>query len=342
VRTIQVPLKVFMKHVVVALALGVCISACGGKSSPTPTTPSSTAPTRIIALSGNMAFGNVEVGTTLTATLDIRNTGDSPLTLTGLAGPNGYTADWTSGTISAGGMQTVHVMFSPTAEQAYNGTLTVSGDQTSGTNTMNISGTGTKTPGPRTTFGAGAYLVGHDIAPGRYYSDPSSDCYWERLSGLDGSLGEILSNEFLGFDAGQWIVDILASDRAFRTDSGCSTWFPAARRGLQSDITPGMWLVGSQIAPGTYRANVAADCYWERMRHFEGTLGGIIANDHIRVAGPQLVEIRAGDAGFQSDNYCGTWTRVSPLTPALHDRTLPSSSEIQSNREMHRRKNGAR
>ena len=84
-------------------------------------------------------------------------------------------------------------------------------------------------------------------------------------------------------------MDILSSDRAFKTDSGCGTWFQSSRRGLQADIAPGMWLVGSQINPGTYRANVASGCYWERMRHFQGTLSGIIANDFVSSAGQQLV-----------------------------------------------------
>ena len=83
--------------------------------------------------------------------------------------------------------------------------------------------------------------------------------------------------------------------------------------------------------------------YGERMRHFQGTLDGIIANDFVSSAGQQLVEIRTSDAGFQSDNDCGTWTRVSSLTPALHDMNRRQSFyEIESNWEMHHRKNGIR
>jgi hypothetical protein len=290
-----------------------------------------------------MAFGNIEVGATFTATLDIRNSGNSMLTVTGMTGPTGYTADWTNGTIAAGALRTVAIKFSPIAEQTYNGTLTVNGDHTSGTNTIAISGTGTRPPGPRTTFGAGQYLVGSDIASGRYYSDPADGCYWERQSGLGGTLGEILANEFVGFNAGQWVVDILGSDRAFKTDADCSTWFPTQRRGLQADITPGVWLVGSQITPGTYRANVASGCYWERKRRFDGTLGDIIANDFVSSAGQQFVEIRSSDAGFQSDDDCGTWTRVPSLTPVLHDMNRSqSASEMESNWEMHRQKWGGR
>ena len=78
------------------------------------------------------------------------------------------------------------------------------------------------------------------------------------------------------------------------------------------------------------------------MRHFQGTLSGILANDFVSSAGQQLVEIRASDAGFQSDDDCGTWTRVSSLTPSLLDMAEPSPSQIESNWEMNRRKKGVR
>jgi hypothetical protein len=110
-------------------------------------------------------------------------------TASGLTGPTGYTSDRTSCTISAAASQTVTVRFSPTAEQTYNGTLTVAGDQTSGTNTFAISGTGIRPRGSQTTFGAGQYLIGSRIASGRYYIDPLSGCYWERHSGLGGTVG---------------------------------------------------------------------------------------------------------------------------------------------------------
>jgi hypothetical protein len=128
-------------------------AACGGSSATTPSAPSAPAPpaatTRVIALSGNLAFGNVPVGSSLEAPLTIRNTGTGPLTVNGMTGPGGYTASWTSGTVPAGGSQVSTIRFSPAAAQSYNGTLTVNGDQTSGTNMLSVSGTGT-TPTPST------------------------------------------------------------------------------------------------------------------------------------------------------------------------------------------------
>jgi hypothetical protein len=234
----------------------------------------------------------------------------------------------------------VTINFAPTAEQTYNGTLTINGDQTSGTNTIAISGTGTRPPGPRTSFGDGQYLVGSDIVAGRYYSAPSSACYWERESGLGGTLGEVIANNFQGFNAAQWIVDIAASDKAFKTQSGCGTWTMVTRASPASGtITPGMWLT-SQFGAGTYRAAAQSGCYWERLRDFGGTFSGIIANNFVSSAGSQLLTISAGDAGFDTNDTCGTWTRVSSLISVPND--LQSPLEIETKWETHRRKNGVK
>ncbi len=134
-----------MRHFVfstgVVLFLFVGLVACGGSSSG-PTSPSSTqAGTRIIGLNGNLGFGDMLVGNSKTSPLTITNMGTSMLTVTGLTGPSGYTATWTSGTIPPGGSQVTTIGFAPTAPGVYNGTLTVVGDQTSGNNSAPIAGT---------------------------------------------------------------------------------------------------------------------------------------------------------------------------------------------------------
>jgi hypothetical protein len=191
--------------------------------------------------------------------------------------------------------------------------------------------------GPRTRFGAGQHRVGQDIAAGRYFSDPASGCYWERQSGFGGTLSDILSNEFISFNAQQWIVDILPSDRAFESDPECGTWFNSPRHGMQTTIAGGVWLVGSQIAPGIYRATVQSGCYWERLRGFTGTLSDIIANDFISTAGTRNIDIRSGDTGFHTDGDCGTWTQSLMLTSAADDGAT-TRSEIERNREMARQR----
>jgi hypothetical protein len=165
-------------------------------------------------------------------------------------------------------------------------------------------------PPPSVTFGAGEYLVGKDIPAGRYYTTPGNGCYWERLSGLGGTLGEIIANDFIS-GYGQAVVDIKASDLAFSTTTECGTWSSTPSLGFQAVLPSGTWLVGAQIASGTYQANASSGCYWERLRDFTGNLSGIIANDFVSSAGPQLVSIAASDIGFTTTSNCGTWTRVA-------------------------------
>jgi hypothetical protein len=69
----------------------------------------------------------------------------------------------------------------------------------------------------------------------------------------------------------------------------------------------GIYVVGSDIAPGTYRSNGGGSCYWARLRNLGGGLDSIIAN-HIG-GGPQTVTISPTDAGFETSG-CGEWSPV--------------------------------
>ena len=138
----------FVKRILAAAALSMFVFACGG-SSPSPTSPTVTPPappTRVIGLSGNLAFGDVAAGNTATSVLTIANTGTGTLTVTGMSAPSAgsgiYKASWVSGTIAPGASQAITVTFAPAAAISYNGTLTVNADQTSGTNTIPVSGAG--------------------------------------------------------------------------------------------------------------------------------------------------------------------------------------------------------
>jgi hypothetical protein len=121
--------------------------ACSKSSSPGPTTPTPSA-TRVLRLGGNLVFGTVPVGDVRTdGILVINNDGNATLTVSGISSPSSvYTLNWTNGTIAPGASQTVGIRFAPTAEQNYSGTLTVNGDQTSGTNTIAVEGAGTLPP----------------------------------------------------------------------------------------------------------------------------------------------------------------------------------------------------
>ena len=206
---------------------------------------------------------------------------------------------------------------------------------------------------PRTTFGPGTWLVNEEIAPGRYFTNPSRGCYWERLSGVGGSTADILANEFISFDSGQEIVDIARSDYAFKSDAECGTWRQTPVSAPSSGIIPpGRWLVGRQIPAGNYEINAGSGCYWERLSGFSGNLNDIIANDFIAASGRQIVRISSSDEGFYSDADCGTWSRrtgsaltTSAAGSGFSEGVISPATDrgtINRNRQMYRAKSGLR
>ena len=202
------------------------------------------------------------------------------------------------------------------------------------------------------TFGPGTWLVNEEIAPGRYFTNPSRGCYWERLSGVGGSTADILANEFISFDSGQEIVDIARSDYAFKSDAECGTWRQTPVSAPSSGIPPGRWLVGRQIPAGNYEINAGSGCYWERLSGFSGNLNDIIANDFIAASGRQIVEISSSDEGFYSDADCGTWSRrtgsaltTSAAGSGFSEGVLSPATDrgtINRNRQMYRAESGLR
>ena len=87
--------------------------------------------TKIVGLSGNLAFGNVAVNSSVQSTLTIANTGNATLTISSISYPSGFSGNW-PGTIAPGGSQPVTVTFSPTSAINYGGTVTVNSDETTG------------------------------------------------------------------------------------------------------------------------------------------------------------------------------------------------------------------
>jgi hypothetical protein len=114
-----------------------------------------TTQTKIISLSGNLSYGDVTVGQTSSRTLTISNTGNSPLVVSSISTPQGFSGSY-NGTIQAGNSANVTITFSPTSVQTYGGNITVNSDATSGTNTKTVSGTGI-TAGPTVTPSLGTY-----------------------------------------------------------------------------------------------------------------------------------------------------------------------------------------
>jgi len=109
----------------------------------TGTGVNNTSNTSTISLSGNLDFGNIEVGQSETRNFTISNTGNQNFNVSSISFPNGvYAANWNSGTINAGGSQNVTVTFQPTNVQSYNGTVTVNHNADGGNNTISINGSG--------------------------------------------------------------------------------------------------------------------------------------------------------------------------------------------------------
>lgn len=105
-------------------------------------------------------------------------------------------------------------------------------------------------------------------------------------------------------------MEILKGDKGF-TSQDCGEWTSDLSRVSpdRTKITDGIWIVGVDVQPGTYRTqNPGGDCYWERMRDFAQGLNSIIANG-LPSGVSAIVEIRSSDAGYTSQR-CGTWTKV--------------------------------
>lgn len=162
-----------MKRIAVLLVV-VSAIACGSKSptTPSPTTTTTTTPTRIINLGGNLAFGSIQIGQTFSATMEIRNDGTAPLNVTGITVPSAgaplLTFSFLNGTIAPKATQTVTVRYSPKTLASFSGVVTVNGDQTSGANTLPISGTGTNAGLPLfTRSGTGDTVFDMPLSVGR-------------------------------------------------------------------------------------------------------------------------------------------------------------------------------
>lgn len=70
----------------------------------------------------------------------------------------------------------------------------------------------------------------------------------------------------------------------------------------------GVFLVGEDIKPGTYRSNADGGyCYWARLSGLSGELDDIIANGN--PTGPTVVTISSSDEAFET-NGCGEWKRI--------------------------------
>ncbi|SNX61741.1 hypothetical protein SAMN06272735_3488 [Streptomyces sp. TLI_55] len=160
--------------------------------------------------------------------------------------------------------------------------------------------------------GDGQFQVGSDVKPGTYRTSGNEDgmCYWERAKDASGEMDSLLANDNV---TGTSYVTIKATDKIFKS-SDCNDWeaVDTAAKGSPASKMAGdggMFRVGADIAPGTYKSTGNEDdmCYWERTKDAEHGLDSIIANDN--VSGSAVVTISAKDTYFKTSG-CTDWKKT--------------------------------
>jgi hypothetical protein len=142
------------------------------------------------------------------------------------------------------------------------------------------------------TYSSGTYQVGTDLPAGLYKGMTDGEGgYWEITKDASGSLDSIIANANV---SGQFYVDvkaaqfltlnelIIADANAVKTETPVST-----------DISDGMYLVGTDIVAGRYKGTTNGDSgYWQVTKDASGTMDSIISNDN--VSGQFYVDVKAG------------------------------------------------
>jgi hypothetical protein len=76
------------------------------------------------------------------------------------------------------------------------------------------------TAAPAATIEEGEWSVPAEVKPGTYRTTGGEGCYWARLKGFSGDLGDVIAN---GLPTGPARVTIARTDKGFTT-SGCDPW----------------------------------------------------------------------------------------------------------------------
>jgi hypothetical protein len=157
------------------------------------------------------------------------------------------------------------------------------------------------------SFGSGTKRVGIDVPAGTFRTrSASGGCYWSRLSGFGGTFAEIKAN---GLTDDPEIVTIDPTDKGFDS-ARCAIWTNDLSPITSSLVAPfqnGAFIVGVDIATGTWRAPASSGCYWARLAGFSGGLSDVIANG--LSDSDVIVTIASGDRGFRSAR-CGGWSKI--------------------------------
>ncbi|MEU9468223.1 hypothetical protein AB0D78_16510 [Streptomyces avermitilis] len=162
--------------------------------------------------------------------------------------------------------------------------------------------------------GDGDFEVGKDVKPGTYRTTGNTDglCYWERAKDASGEADSLIANDNV---SGTSYVTVKATDKLFKS-SDCKDWEAVDEKATGTAKSSrfkgdgGMYRVGVDIAPGTYRSTGNTDdlCYWERAKDALHSIESIRANNN--VTGSAVVTISASDAYFKTTG-CQDWKKTA-------------------------------
>jgi hypothetical protein len=187
------------------------------------------------------------------------------------------------------------------------------------------------------TYYKGTFLVGSQIQPGIYSTQgptTQDDGQWARLSNTTGDPTAVIAH---GVVNGPTTVTILPTDAAFQT-TGDVVWVkvqipapapgptpapqPAPKPAPQAEPAPvstlpttfdeGTYLVGSQIAPGTYQTPGTTTEFggaWYRLSGTTGDYSEIIAIESVK--GPATMTVLPTDHAVKFVGAGITWTKIS-------------------------------
>lgn len=127
----------------------------------------------------------------------------------------------------------------------------------------------------------------------------------ETVAQQEQDLQERTDSEKTALDDRKTQLDRQSADLARRERELLPKEQEAAKNTIEGD---GIFLVGKDINPGTYRNSGTSGCYWKRSSGTSGDFDEILANGN--ESGPAVVTIQPGDVAFTSKR-CGTWTLVS-------------------------------
>lgn len=123
-------------------------------------------------IAGDLNFGNVTMGGKATKTIQLINTGISPITVSNIVTTSNYSVDWTGGIINAGGMRNINVSFTPSYVGSSTGSVTILSNASNSNVVVSSTGSGTASytigtwvgcsePTSTITIGGWSYVTNH-------------------------------------------------------------------------------------------------------------------------------------------------------------------------------------